>query len=104
MASLVPADSFKITPIWALPYQNPKLTRDFAGIEAIKDSLKRKAVEDAREAAFFEKLAHWERNAYALGKEITLRTCGAEERRKANMVSFGYNMEMDPRFNGGHVA
>jgi hypothetical protein len=104
VASLVPAANFKVTPRCALPYQNPKLTRESAGMETIKESLKRKAVEDAREAAFLEELAQWERNAYALGKEITLRTCGTEERRKANLARFGYIMEMDPRFNGEHAA
>ena len=73
-------------------------------METIKESLKRIAVEDARETALLEELAQWERNAYALGKEITLKTCGTEERRNANLSRFGYNMEMDSRFKGDHAG
>ena len=65
---------------------------------------KRKAAEEAKEAAFMESYKEWERNAYRLGKAVTRRTCGTKERRAANMARFGYSMDIDPRFNGAHTA
>ena len=38
-----------------------------------------------------------------MGKEITARTNGTEERRIANLARFGYSFENDPRFNGEHA-
>ena len=107
----VPGADFKVKPDCFLPYQNPKLTRSIAGVETLREAnkkraaeQKRKAVEDAAEAAFVEEFQQWERDAYIQGKEITMRTCGTKERRAANMARFRYNMESDPRFNGEHAA
>ena len=33
-----------------------------------------------------------------------MRTCGTEERRKANLARWGYSMDTDPRFNGEHAT
>ncbi len=38
-----------------------------------------------------------------MGKKITARTNGTEERRIANLGRFGYNFDNDPRFNGEHA-
>ena len=35
-----------------------------------------------------------------MGKKITARTNGTEERRIANLDRFGYTFDNDPRFNG----
>ena len=65
--------------------------------------LKRKTVVDAKEAEFVESYKQWERDAYIRGKEVTMRTCGTQERRDANLARYGYSMEKDPRFNGEHA-
>jgi len=112
VASRVPGAAFKLKFGCHLPYQNPKLTSNVAGsLAVLQDHMekeaagqKRKAAEEAKEAAFMESYKEWERNAYRLGKAVTRRTCGTKERRAANMLAFGYSMDIDPRFNGEHTA
>jgi len=60
--------------------------------------------EDAVDAAFEKDYEAWERRGYKVGKEVTIRTCETEERRKANLARNGYSMDTDPRFNGEHEA
>ena len=60
--------------------------------------------EDAADAAFEKAYEAWERRGYMVRKEIAMRTCGPEERRIANFRSFGYSMDLDPRFNEEHEA
>ena len=93
----------------ALP--KPQAYRSIAGVETLREveekraaEQKRKAVEDAKKAEFVEAFQQWEWDAYIMGKEITMRTCGTKERWAANMAKFGYNMDSDPRFNGEHAA
>ncbi len=65
---------------------------------------KRIAAEDAKEAEFVEAYKQWEREAYRIGKAITIKTNGTKERRKANFARFDYSFEIDPRFNGEPAA
>jgi len=108
--SLVPGADFRSSPTSYLPYQNPKLSRAVAGMDTLQDEMekraakqKRAAAEDAKEAAFLEEYKQWERDAYRIGKEITMRTNGTAERAKENFARFGYSFETDPRFNGDHA-
>jgi len=39
-----------------------------------------------------EEFQQWERDSFITGKEITMRACGTEERRVANMARFGHIM------------
>ena len=56
------------------------------------------------DASFEKEYEARERRGYKVEKEITMRTCGTEERRNANLASYGYSMDTDPRFNGEHAS
>ena len=110
--SLVPGDAFKIIkPSCPLPYQNSKLTRSIACVETLREAnekraaeQKRKSIEDALKDVFMGEFHQWERDAYIVGKEITMQSCGTKERRPAYITRCSYIMDSDPRFNGEHAA
>jgi hypothetical protein len=85
----VPGAGFNLKREGYMPYQNPRLSRNVAGsLAVLQDHMhkeatwqKRKAAEDAFEAAFVESYKQWKRDAYIMGKGVTMRTCGTKERR-----------------------
>ena len=107
----VPGPDFKVTKRGYLAYQHPALTRASAGLKTLREhneEMEKERMiserEDEVDAAIEKEYEAWERRGYKVEKEITIRTCGTEERRKANLARWGYSMDEDPRFNGEHEA
>jgi hypothetical protein len=105
--SRVPGPDFKVTRRGYLPYQHPALTQTSAGVATLKDHMEgMKRVQERKnrvDTHYQEDYEAWERRAYIVGKEVTERTCGTEERRRDNLALYGYSMDKDPRFNGEHA-